>query len=1123
MTKDIIITPADAKVEFFSVFGGSTSANISLNNNGDLHLLASSGHIIIGDATRDVYIGDGINEVDIVFEQNGEIRSASGKSVTVSAGRVNASNIAVNTSSPTATVHVFDSTVGSTILNVEGTNGSLFSVVDSLDGTLMSVNNNAGLPVFEVFSDDKVVAGRFNQNDLVVASSGNVGIGTNSPSAKLHVSGNTASTSTATGTLVVTGGVGVSGNVNIDSGMAAPSSHYVGRGGAIFYGGFGGSMQYLNTLGKGNVDGGDATLSFVNDSAIETVSISTSAGLVRLKYDTASTSTATGTLVVTGGVGISGNIYAGSIQNTPIGNTTRNTGAFTTLASNGATTLTANTASTSTATGTLVVTGGVGISGNLNVGGSFSAGNLNANDMVVAGNLTVSGNTTILNTETVRVEDHNIELGNVTTPTDTTANGGGITLKGATDKTLTWSSSTNAWTSNQDFRVTTNTASTSTSTGSLVVTGGVGIGGAVYAGSIQNTPIGSTTRNTGAFTTLTSNGATTFTANTASTSTATGTLVVTGGVGISGNIYAGSIQNTPIGSATRSTGAFTTLTSNGATTFTANTSSITSTNGTLVVTGGVGISGNLNVGGNISCSSTLISSNIRTTNIKDSNDITKLELQIGYGTILYDNFSVRQNLTVWLESELRGNVGITSSISSISTETGALVVVGGVGIGGNINAGGTVNRLTGNTASTSTATGTLVVTGGVGVSGNIYAGSIQNTPIGNTTRNTGAFTTLTSNGATTFTAGTASTSTATGTLAVTGGVGVSGAIYAGSIQNTPIGNTTRNTGAFTTLTSNGATTFTANTASTSTSTGTLVVTGGVGVSGNINAGGEVRANELTVHQSCFISGNLELNNNNAVMYLDSTLASTSTSTGGIRVPNGGVGIGGNINVGGTVNRLTGNTASTSTSTGTLVVTGGVGVSGNLNVGGPISVPAVHIRPSPGTGDFVELTSYNRFLLGIDGIFSGSMGTYDKFSYLAEFDNGAYWNLKLKAATVFGQTIKDVDLVDLDTEVNFGNVSFRNDGNGLGAANYVDFINNLFDLFGLNSQMETHPNKCKINFCKLDKFNFVFEETGDDNGDGFMEFPKYYIMNTIEPWGIEDGLDIDYYLVTSNRQRQAWKP
>lgn len=76
-----------------------------------------------------------------------------------------------------------------TIFNIEGTNGSLFSVVDNLDGTLMSVNNNAGLPVLEVFSDDSIIGGRFGQNDWTISPSGNVGIGINNSNYKLAVSG----------------------------------------------------------------------------------------------------------------------------------------------------------------------------------------------------------------------------------------------------------------------------------------------------------------------------------------------------------------------------------------------------------------------------------------------------------------------------------------------------------------------------------------------------------------------------------------------------------------------------------------------------------------------------------------------------------------------------------------------------------------------------------------------------------------------------------------------------------------------------------------------------------------------------------------------------------------------
>ena len=67
-------------------------------------------------------------------------------------------------------------------------------------------------------------------------------------------------------------------------------------------------------------------------------------------------------------------------------------------------------------------------------------------DLSVSGDLTVNGTTSTINSTTLQVDDKNIELGTVATPTDTTADGGGITLKGATDKTINWVNSTDAWT-----------------------------------------------------------------------------------------------------------------------------------------------------------------------------------------------------------------------------------------------------------------------------------------------------------------------------------------------------------------------------------------------------------------------------------------------------------------------------------------------------------------------------------------------------------------------------------------------------------------------------------------------------------------------------------------------------
>jgi hypothetical protein len=72
-------------------------------------------------------------------------------------------------------------------------------------------------------------------------------------------------------------------------------------------------------------------------------------------------------------------------------------------------------------------------------------------DCRITGDLIVEGDSVTTNVETVQVEDKNMELGVVSSPTDLTANGGGITLKGATDKTFNWVNSTSSWTSSENI------------------------------------------------------------------------------------------------------------------------------------------------------------------------------------------------------------------------------------------------------------------------------------------------------------------------------------------------------------------------------------------------------------------------------------------------------------------------------------------------------------------------------------------------------------------------------------------------------------------------------------------------------------------------------------------------
>lgn len=74
-------------------------------------------------------------------------------------------------------------------------------------------------------------------------------------------------------------------------------------------------------------------------------------------------------------------------------------------------------------------------------------------DTRIRGNLTVEGATTTINTTNVQIEDLLIELGKVDTPTDSTANGGGISLAGATSKTFAWGLTETAWNSSENINL----------------------------------------------------------------------------------------------------------------------------------------------------------------------------------------------------------------------------------------------------------------------------------------------------------------------------------------------------------------------------------------------------------------------------------------------------------------------------------------------------------------------------------------------------------------------------------------------------------------------------------------------------------------------------------------------
>lgn len=120
-----------------------------------------------------------------------------------------------------------------------------------------------------------------------------------------------------------------------------------------------------------------------------------------------------------------------------------------------------------------------------------------ANDLTVTNNLQVNGTTTTINSTTLQVDDKNIELGTVASPSDTTADGGGITLKGASDHTIIWTNSTDSWdfsehvniASGKEFRIAGTKVLDATGLGSAVVSSSLTSVGTIATGVWNGTPI----------------------------------------------------------------------------------------------------------------------------------------------------------------------------------------------------------------------------------------------------------------------------------------------------------------------------------------------------------------------------------------------------------------------------------------------------------------------------------------------------------------------------------------------------------------------------------------------------------------------------------------------------------
>ena len=325
----------------------------------------------------------------------------------------------------------------------------------------------------------------------------------------------------------------------------------------------------------------------------------------------------------------------------------------------------------------------------------------------------------------------------------------------------------------------------------------------------------------------------------------------------------------------------------------------------------------------------------KSTTLHDSLSVTAMspsylsgKLDVLKSTTFNDTLSVNNmkptqlsgTLTVDKDALFLKQVFISDTTQSTSTSSGALVVNGGLGLGKNLNVGGTSTfkgpvgfaspvTITDNTQSTDTATGALIVSGGLGIQKNLHVGGTAILAKMTSVKDTSE-----------------SSSPVTGALKVSGGTGIGKNLNVG-------GNTTLN----------GITTVLNNTESTLASNGALKIAGGAGIGLRLNVGGMTSILDLTPSSSAttgalkILGGfgiGLQLNIGGVTSILDAT-QSTNSFTGALKIA-GGVGIKRKLNVGGMASILN-TTNATSTTTGAFKATGALTISKNLNVGGDLTV------------------------------------------------------------------------------------------------------------------------------------------------------------------------------------------
>jgi fibronectin-binding autotransporter adhesin len=738
---------------------------------------------------------------------------------------------------------------------------------------------------------------------------------------------------------------------------------------------------------------------------------------------TNSTSTTSGALIVAGGGGFGGNVYAADIYSngfqvvttgtigsfgvsaiqagtdtavaTLSGNIALiwNTSTLQTVTSRGSSTnnvisITNTTQSTGTSSGALTVAGGLGVAGNVNIGGELKGNYADGYVIVTTASGTLSTSTGLQFTGTDSrltvggsIFENNRRVLTSVTPTAGTA----ISIT-----SVSTSNGNTAFTVNNDgviSAVGTTYLGVSASTGSVTftnlgvqeLTGTTYIGVSTSTGTISVTNLGVQTLTAGTGTAV---------------SASTGQITVSSTDTLQSVTDRGDTTNQRI-IITNATGASTT------------------TDGALVVTGGVGVGQNLWIGGtaniigrttfsnevvfNGTATFVLSTNTVYTDNILDLHttatfapwtfdDGKDIGLRFNYynrtlatGTSAGLVLANSSQFLEWYGSGVEGDnvftgtfgtfrtgsIRLTSAAANVATtNSGALQIQGGVGIGGTEYIGGFGGVGNSNTVSQQSL---LIGQGGIGVFGASHFANavgvggnltVTGTSALSSSVTVGGTLSVDSNFTVTGVTRLIGAATASSTLGVRGNFNVTGtSVLTGNVtatNNLSVGGDFAVTG---TSVLTGITRITNGTNSADTSSGALVVSGGAGFGGNVNVGGNI-----------FVQGVI---NATVVGSIDTATNVTGGAAGAILVQTN-FGQTSFINPGaaGTIltsngtgaipayqNTLTlaGNTNAISTNSGALQVIGGLGIGRDAWIGGDLYVSGNQVVTTGTIGGLANLT------------------------------------------------------------------------------------------------------------------------------------------------------------------------